>query len=78
MTSPIFRRAAVALALAACSAPAWASESRGIVSFAGVPVPGATVTVTQGGKKFVTVTDTQGFYIFPDSLRMAPPRSRSR
>ena len=31
----------------------------------GLPVPGATVTVTQGGKKLVTVTDSQGFYSFP-------------
>ena len=42
-----------------------ASEYHGTVSFNGLPVPGATVTVTQGGKKFVTVTDTQGFYSFP-------------
>ena len=44
---------------------AWASEYHGFVTFSGLPVPGATVTVTQGGKKFVTVTDTQGFYSFP-------------
>ena len=54
----------VVILLAAAGA-AWASESHGIVSFNGLPVPGATVTVTQGGKKFVTVTDTQGFYSFP-------------
>jgi len=34
--------------------------------FGGVPVPGATVTATQGQKKFVAVTDQQGKYSFPD------------
>ena len=44
---------------------AMASEYHGVVTFGGAPVPGATVTITQGGKKYVTVTDTQGFYSFP-------------
>ncbi len=44
---------------------AWASEYHGLVVFAGLPVPGATVTAVQGGKKTVTVTDLQGFYTFP-------------
>ena len=35
-------------------------------SFDGLPVPGATVTVTQGAKRFETVTDLQGLYEFPD------------
>jgi hypothetical protein len=43
---------------------AMAAEYHGLVSFGGLPVPGATVTVTQGGKKFIVVTDTQGFYSF--------------
>jgi hypothetical protein len=34
--------------------------------FAGVPIPGATVTATQGDKTFVTITDEMGSYIFPD------------
>ena len=38
----------------------------GQVTFGGVPVPGATVTATQGDKKFVSVTDEQGFFSFPD------------
>ena len=59
------RWAGVAVLLAASGA-AWGSEFHGIVSVGGVPVPGATVTVTQGGKKYVTVTDTQGFYSIPD------------
>jgi trimeric autotransporter adhesin len=44
---------------------ATAAEYHGLVSYGGLPVPGATVTVTQDGKKFVTVTDTQGLYSFP-------------
>ncbi len=43
-----------------------ASEYRGQVTFGGAPVPGATVTATQGGKKFAAVTDQQGDYSFPD------------
>jgi len=57
--------AGVAVLLAASGA-AWASEFHGVVTVDGVPVPGATVTVTQGGKKYVTVTDTQGFYSIPE------------
>ncbi len=43
-----------------------ASEHHGLVRFGGLPVPGATVTATQGDKKFVTITDPQGFYSFAD------------
>jgi len=43
-----------------------ASEHRGQVVFGGVPVPGATVTATQGEKKLATVTDEIGVYLFPD------------
>jgi trimeric autotransporter adhesin len=54
------------LALLLLAAPsAMAAEYHGLVTFGGLPVPGATVTVTQGGKKFVLVTDMQGFYSFP-------------
>src|SRR5262249_19591205 len=42
------------------------SEHHGQVTFGGVPVPGATVTVTQGEKTLVTVTDQRGVYSFPD------------
>ncbi|MGA8597917.1 MAG: carboxypeptidase regulatory-like domain-containing protein, partial [Bryobacteraceae bacterium] len=45
---------------------AFASEYRGQVTFGGLPVPGATVTATQGDKKFAAVTDQQGVYSFPD------------
>jgi hypothetical protein len=58
-------RALCVVALLAGSIAARASEYHGLVTFNGLPVPGATVTVTQGGKKLVTVTDTQGFYSFP-------------
>ncbi|HEY1499668.1 MAG TPA: carboxypeptidase-like regulatory domain-containing protein, partial [Acidobacteriaceae bacterium] len=43
-----------------------ASEYHGQVLFGGLPVPGATVTVTQGTKLLSTVTDGQGLYEFPD------------
>ncbi|HYV30140.1 MAG TPA: carboxypeptidase-like regulatory domain-containing protein, partial [Candidatus Binatia bacterium] len=42
------------------------TEYRGQVVFNGVPVPGATVTVTQGEKKFTAITDSMGAYVFPD------------
>jgi len=51
------------LALSVC---AMASEYRGVVMFGGAPIPGASITVTQGDKKFTTVTDEQGNYSFPD------------
>src|SRR5450759_3897084 len=43
-----------------------ASEHHGIVKFGDMAVPGATVTATQGDKKLVAVTDTQGLYTFAD------------
>src|ERR1700722_17675795 len=43
-----------------------ASPHHGVVTFGGLPFPGATVTVTQGDKKLVAVTDQQGAYSFPD------------
>jgi Carboxypeptidase regulatory-like domain len=43
-----------------------ASEYRGQVTFGGWPLPGATVTVTQGTKKVSAVTDQGGLYSFPD------------
>jgi trimeric autotransporter adhesin len=43
-----------------------ASEQHGQVTFGGLPVPGATVTATQGEKKVAAVTDPQGAYSFPD------------
>src|SRR3989442_6820621 len=43
-----------------------ASEHVGQVTFGGVPVPGATVTATQGEKSFVAITDPMGVYSFPE------------
>ena len=53
--------------IALLCAASWAVsvEYRGQVSFGGLPVPGATVTVTRGSKTSVTVTDQQGDYSFP-------------
>jgi len=52
--------------LAVLTSRAVAAEYRGQVVYGGLPVPGATVTVVQGGKTFTTVTDEQGVYSFPD------------
>ncbi|HUP04848.1 MAG TPA: TonB-dependent receptor [Bryobacteraceae bacterium] len=41
-----------------------AAEHRGAVRFGGLAVPGATVTATQGDKKLVAVTDSEGAYDF--------------
>lgn len=41
-------------------------EHHGQVTFGGFPVPGATVTVTQGVKQLSTTTDQQGVYEFAD------------
>ncbi len=52
--------------LAALAFPSLAAASayHGQVTFGGLPVPGATVTVTQGTKKLTTVTDQGGLYNF--------------
>lgn len=51
-----------ALSLAATAA--WASE-HGVVTFNGVPVPGATVTAKQGNKTIIATTGRDGAYAFP-------------
>jgi hypothetical protein len=43
-----------------------ATEYYGQVTFAGVPVPGATVTATQGSKTVTVTTDERGLYRFAD------------
>lgn len=48
------------------SALVWAAEHHGKVTSGGFPVPGATVTATQGDKKLVAITDELGIYSFPD------------
>ncbi len=55
-------RLMLAFSIAACSLSA--AEHHGMVKSAGLPVPGATVTLTQGTKKVVTTTDERGVYSF--------------
>lgn len=43
-----------------------ASEQHGVVTLGGLPVPGVTVTATQGERKVTAVTDGMGTYSFPD------------
>jgi len=43
-----------------------ASEYHGVVTFGGLPVPGATITATQGTKRFSTTSDQGGVYHFED------------
>lgn len=42
------------------------SEYHGEITFGGLPTPGATITATQGAQRFVTSTDLQGLFSFPD------------
>lgn len=50
------------LTLGICLLTVAASAQTGIVRSAGQPIPGATVTITQGEKKIVTSTDENGRY----------------
>jgi trimeric autotransporter adhesin len=43
-----------------------ASEYHGQITFGGLPVPGASVTATQGTKKLTAITDQHGIYVFPE------------
>ena len=43
-----------------------AADHYGQVTFGGLPVPGATVTASQGDKQLVSSTDQQGVYKLPD------------
>jgi Carboxypeptidase regulatory-like domain len=58
----------VLCALACLTIPnlAMASENHGQVTFGDLPVPGATITATQGSKKFIAISDEEGRYSFPD------------
>ena len=60
------RQFACVLLWLAFSAFAAASPYRGVVTFGGLPLPGATVTATQGAKTFTAVTDQVGAYSFDD------------
>ncbi|MGA3187850.1 MAG: carboxypeptidase regulatory-like domain-containing protein [Bryobacteraceae bacterium] len=57
--------AALASASSLYESPA-TSERHGHVQFGGLPLPGATVTASQGDKKIVALTDAAGAYSFPD------------
>lgn len=52
------------LILAGIAGSLIASDYRGMVTFRGLPVPGATVTATQGNRKLTTTTDETGTYSF--------------
>jgi len=57
----------LALVIGAVPVPASAAtEYYGQVAFAGVAVPGATVTATQGDRRVVTSTDAQGIFMLAD------------
>ncbi len=43
-----------------------AAEHRGEVKYGGLPLPGASVTATSGGKKFTAVSGPDGVYSFAD------------
>jgi hypothetical protein len=67
LSAPWTRSLACALALIfifVCAIAA--AEQKGEVRFGGLPVPGATVTATQGDRTLVAVTDAMGNYSFPD------------
>jgi hypothetical protein len=55
----------IACALCATVA-ATASDGRGVVTFGGLPVPGATVIARQGDKEISAVTDDTGAYLIPN------------
>jgi hypothetical protein len=52
----------LSLIVLAAGIPLAASEQHGQVVYGGLPLPGATVTASQGEKKLVTITDAQGAY----------------
>ncbi len=52
--------------LLCCAAIAAASQYRGVVRFGGLPLPGATITATQGTTTLTAVSDQNGEYKFDD------------
>ncbi|HEX4006393.1 MAG TPA: carboxypeptidase-like regulatory domain-containing protein [Acidobacteriaceae bacterium] len=66
MHRKLVMRILCALLCLAAAMPAMASGYKGQVTLNGLPVPGATVSVTQGKTGFATITDAQGNYSFPD------------
>jgi len=49
-----------------CVGAAAAAEHRGVVKSSGLPIPGATVTATQGARKLTVWTDESGAYRFEE------------
>ena len=62
----LFNRFRGVLLAGLAAAALMASEHHGRVTANGVPVPGATVTASQGDRKLITTTDDQGAYSFPE------------
>jgi hypothetical protein len=60
------RRFVLALVWLAFSAFAAASQYRGVVTFGGLPLPGASITATQGTKSLTAVSDQAGAFAFDD------------
>src|SRR6185437_556976 len=54
----------LALAWLAFSTLAAASPYRGVVTFGGLPLPGAIITATEGGKTLTAVADPNGSFAF--------------
>ena len=54
------------LAWVAAARRAAGSEYRGQITFGALPVPGATITATQGDKKFTVTSDEAGRFRFED------------
>ena len=54
------------IAILAIGQPAFAADQLGQVLFNGVPVPGATVTASQGDKKVAATTDVDGIFHLGD------------
>ncbi len=63
LKSPLFRTLGVLCFAALLLSSA---EQHGQVKFGGLPLPGATVTATQGDKTITAITDLDGVYTFPD------------
>ncbi len=61
-----FRNFFLTLAWLALSTLAAASPYRGVVTYGGLPLPGATITATQGTKTLTAVSDQDGAFQFDD------------
>jgi hypothetical protein len=60
------RSTLVVVLLTLAAIQAFASELRGVITFNGLPVPGASLTAVRDGKTFSAITDAEGGYVFPD------------